>query len=64
VLYSENSSNAFRPATAGRRRQAPENLSGFAAIFDNFKFFSELSLARKILSDFSFGGKFPKKNLS
>ena len=40
LLYSENSSNAFRRLR--RRRPAPKNLSGFATIFDNFKFFYEL----------------------
>ena len=39
-LYSKNSSNAFRRLR--RRRPAPKNLSGFATIFDNFKFFYEL----------------------
>ena len=30
------------PRRLRRRRPAPQNLSGFAAIFDNFKFFYEL----------------------
>ena len=51
VLYSENSSNAFRRL---RRRPAPKNLSGFAANFDNFKFFYE-----SIITHYS---KFFKKN--
>ncbi|OGY45539.1 MAG: hypothetical protein A2729_02010 [Candidatus Buchananbacteria bacterium RIFCSPHIGHO2_01_FULL_39_14] len=52
VLYSENSSNVFRRRR--RRRPAPQNLSGFAALFDNFKFFFEL-----IITHYS---KFFKKN--
>jgi len=35
VLYSENSSSAFRRLR--RRRQAPQNLSGFAAILKTAK---------------------------
>jgi len=53
VLYSENSSNAFRRLR--RRRPAPQNSSGFAAIFDNFKFFYELIITHC--------SKFFKKNL-
>jgi len=44
--------NVFRRLR--RRRPAPQNLSGFAAIFDNFKFFYEL-----IITHFR---KFFKKN--